>query len=149
MRPSYEEILAGVRRGLSEFVSPEVEDQYARTELGYASSLLQAISRELDIFPDTLHRENAALRRFLRRAGSRLSAADIADVGLRSDLASLGPRLVTRDLRVSALREQNAWLLSLLIRLQAACENASTPTVAVRRVYSESLAFLRTRAGLD
>ena len=144
MRPNREEMLAGLRRALVEYAAPEVKTVYGRTELTYAISLLATIARESEDAVAVLVQENADLRRLLRDAGRRLGPSGGVPAGLASELRGLKtPR--TLDLRQSPLRDENARLLGLLIRLQAACEEAPSDR-ATRAVYGKTLAFLTARA---
>ncbi len=148
MRPDREEMLAGVRRALAEFVAPEVTSVYGRTELTYAVSLLAAISRESEDAVANLVQENTALRRLLREAGRRLHGSAVREDALLRDLAAVGAPLPRPDLRLSALRDENGRMLDLLIRLQAACEDCPGDR-AVSVVYRRTLAFLRVRSDLQ
>lgn len=143
MRPNNEEMLAGLRRALAESLSQEVSSVYGRTQVIYATSLLAAIPREAENAVDSLVRENAALAYLLRAAGAVLKGEALSDAGLAAELAAVETPS-TDDLRLSVLRAENGRLLSLLIRLQEACE-ADLESAAVRGVYAETLSLLRRR----
>lgn len=144
MRPDRDEMLAGVRRALVEFVGPEVSSVYARTEVTYAISLLSAIARESEDAVASLVGENAELRTLLRQAGRALIRSSLDEALLRELAAvQLPPR--RPDLRLSALRDESAGLFDLFIRLQASCEGCQGDA-RVRSVYRKTLAFLRRRA---
>ena len=145
MRPDREEMLAGVRRALMEFVAPEVSSVYGRTELGYAVNLIGALARESEDAVAGLVEENAALRRLLREAGRRLSVSSL-DAGLVAELKAIVLPARSPDLRLSALRDENGRLFEVFVRLQAACEEAPGGESAVGLMYRKSLAFLRGRA---
>ena len=147
MRPDREEILAGVRRALAEFVAPEVTSVYGRTQLAYAMNLVTALAREGDEAIARLVDENLALRRLLRQAGTRLGGSSLS-VALVEELRSWPPAGRTSAVRPSAIRAENARLFEAFVRLQAACEDAPGGDVAVRRTYRETLKFLRARASL-
>ena len=141
MRPDLDELLASIRRALVEFVAPEVSSVYARTELTYALSLLAALSRETGDAAAELMAENAALRRLLGESGARLAGSGI-DAELLRDLENAGKGAAT-DVTLPALRAEAAGLFDLLVRLQAACEEA--PGADARAVYADTVAFLRKR----
>ena len=145
MRPDRDEMLASIRRGLVEFVAPEVSTIYGRTELTYALTLLAALSRESEDAVAGLVDENAGLRRLLRSAGKRLAGERSLDRGLVSELAALKPAGKV-DLRLSALRAENARLFDLFVRLQTACEESRAPSAAVTSAYRSTMAFLKRRA---
>jgi hypothetical protein len=141
LRPDNPEILAGLRKALLEYLAPEVTSVYGRSQLMYATSLLQTAAREAEDGVHALVKENEALRRLLEDAGGRLRGVSPADDALLEELSALPP--AAGDLRFSSLRAENSGLLSLLVRLQAACEE--TASEAARSVYSETLTFLRRR----
>ena len=145
MRPNRDEMLAGIRRGLAEFVAPEVSSVFGRAQLGYAVNLLQGLVREADDAVQSLVEENRGLRLLLRRAGRRLSPDDLGDGGLVEELRVVAPAR-RPELRLSVLRAENARLLALFVRLQAACEDPPAASPVVRRLHAETLAFLRRRA---
>ncbi|HEY7269809.1 MAG TPA: hypothetical protein VH951_08270 [Dehalococcoidia bacterium] len=145
MRPDRDEMLASIRRGLVEFVAPEVSTIYGRTELTYAVTLLAALSRESEDAVAALVAENASLRRLLRAAAKRLAGDRSLDRALIRELGELATA-GKLDLRLSALRAENARLFDLFVRLQAACEDARSPSPAASAVYRSTLAFLRRRA---
>ena len=133
MRPNREEMLAGIRRGLAEFVAPEVSSVFGRAQLGYAANLLQALAREADDAVSSLVEENGELRLLLRRAGRRLSADDIGDGGLVEELRAVA--LARRpDLRLSVLRAENARLLALFVRLSRQGRPASPADVPITTI---------------
>ena len=145
MRPGREEMLAGVRRALVEFVAPEVSSVYARTELGYAINLIGALAKESEDAVASLVEENAALRQLLREAGRRLGDSSLA-ASLVAELQAIELPPRSPDLRLSALRDENGRLFEVFVRFQAACEDARSGEYAVGRMYRKSLAFLRDRA---
>ena len=144
MRPDLDELLASIRRALVEFVAPEVSSVYARTELTYALSLLAALSRETGDAVAELVADNAALARLLAQAAAALEDAAV-DEGLQRDLEAAA-RADASDVTLPALRAREAALFELLVRLQAACEEASPRTPDIESVYRRSVAFLRERA---
>jgi hypothetical protein len=146
MRPDRDEMLAGVRRALVEFLGPEVTSVYGRTELTYAVSLLAAIARESEDSVADVVRENADLRRLLRDAGRRLARSSLVDRALVAELAAVEPPASKPDLRLSALRDENARLFDLFVRLQAACEAAPAGDPALGTVYHKTMTFLRYRS---
>jgi len=148
MRPDREEMLAGMRRALVEFVAPEVTSVYGRTELNYAINLLAVIARESEDLVANLVAEDAALRRLLRDAGRRLGRSSLAGLPLLAELAAVTPPPRKPDLRLSALRSESRQLFDLFVRLQAACEAASGDKAA-RAVYQKTLDFLKRRAELQ
>jgi hypothetical protein len=145
MRPDREEMLAGMRRALVEFVAPEVTSVYGRTELNYAINLLAVIARESEDVVANLVAEDAALRRLLRYAGRRLAGSSLSGSPLVAELLAVSPPPRKPDLRLSALRAESRLLLDLFVRLQAACEEVSEDRAAPA-VYAKTLAFLRRRA---
>jgi hypothetical protein len=144
VRPDRDESLAAVRRALVEFVAPEVTSVYGRTELTYALSLLSQISREGDGAVADMVDENVSLRKLLREAGRRLVGTGF-DPPLVAELQSIELPVARPDLRLSALREENARLMDVLIRLQASCESATVGGAAVTRVYRKTIRFLEER----
>ncbi len=146
MRPDRDEMLAGVRRALVEFVGPEVTSVYGRTELAYAVSLLAAIARESEDAVADLVRENADLRRLLRDAGRRLARSSLPDRALLAELAAVEGPAAKPDLHLSALRDENASLFGLFVRLQTACEVAPAGDAALGSVHRKTMTFLRRRS---
>ncbi len=146
MRPDRDEMLAGVRRALVEFVAPEVKTVYGRTELTYAITLVSMIGRESEDAVANLVRENSELRRLLRAAGRRLQGRPLADAALTRELAAVGLADRQPDLRLSALRAESGALFSLFIRLQAACEEDASGDRTIASVGHKTLAFLRARS---
>ena len=81
MRPDRDEMLATIRRGLVEFVAPEVTSVHGRTELTYAITLLAALSRESDTAVADVVEENRKLRRLFGSAGRALAGERAAAQG--------------------------------------------------------------------
>jgi hypothetical protein len=136
-------MLAGIRRALAESLSQEVTSVFGRTQVVYATSLLSTIAREAESAADNLVRENAALAELLHEAAAALKGAPGFDARLVEELASV-ERPDSDDLRLSALRTENARLVALLIRLQEACEAVARLDLA-RRIHRDTLTFLRRR----
>jgi hypothetical protein len=136
-------MLVALRRGLADFVSPETGSVYARTQLLYASTLLSALSREADGAVASLVKENAALRRLLRSAADAIEGArGDAALSLALRAGTSRPRL---DLRLSALRQENARLLDLFIRAQAASEELAATARSAMALERRLRNFLRRR----
>jgi hypothetical protein len=142
MRPDRDEMLATIRKGLIEFVAPEVSSIHGRTELTYAITLLAALSRESDSAVADLVKENRELSRLLRSASRKL-AGDSEAAELVRDIGAATSSAPGRDLRLSALRAENAKLMDLFVRLQAACEDAASP--ARRSLCAATVRFLKSR----
>ncbi len=144
MRPDPHETMAGVRRALAEHVGPEVGSVFGRTQLGYATALLQFAEREAESGVAMLGEENRELVRLLRSAGRRLNGVTSIDNGLVADLQAMRPASRRPDLRLSALRAENARLLGLLVRVQAACEERAGERVP-NAIHRAIVQFLRRR----
>jgi hypothetical protein len=78
MRPNGQELLRGVQSSLITYVLPELQTEYARTELMLAHVLLGIVAGEWDGAAQQLIDDNAALRELAHR-GSDVLDADLAD----------------------------------------------------------------------
>ena len=116
MRPNGEEVLRGIQGSLMTYVLPELESQYARSELMIISALLAIVAGECDGAAQRLVDENAALRALAARGADALADGELA--GELRSLASGGDASV----RLSSLRETNDALRAAIARLGVATE---------------------------
>jgi hypothetical protein len=141
MRPDREEMLASIRRALVEYVAPEVTSVFARTQLTYALSLLAALSREGDgVVP--VARENAELREIIRTASAKLGGSFVVNEALLRE----PPADAVTALELTELRAENERLLTLLVDVQAASEQAAKDDEGARTLAADIVAFLRRRS---
>ncbi len=141
MRPDREEMIAGARRALVEFLAPEISSIYGRSQMMYITNILQAVARESEDAVANTVAENDELRGLLREASDALSGAPETAAAMREASPPPGPL----DLRLSSLRVENARLMSLLVRAQAACEDRPLDDEAAHRFWRQTVAFLRRR----
>jgi hypothetical protein len=116
MRPTTDELLRGLQASLLTYVLPEVQSEFARTEVMLAYALLGIAANEWDGAAQSLVDDNAAMRPLLDRA-----ADAVDDSALASELRALaGERAAS--LRLSGLAEANRRLRDGLGRLGVALE---------------------------
>src|SRR3989304_1848624 len=99
MRPNGEEMLRGIQQSLLTYVLPELQTEYARTELMVIIALLGIVVGEWDGAAQHLLDDNAALRELAHRGAEALadelrSLAGEADTSVRiPDLSAANERL--------------------------------------------------------
>ncbi|MEX0786623.1 MAG: hypothetical protein WD939_08310, partial [Dehalococcoidia bacterium] len=103
MRPTGEELLQGVRGALLTYILPEVQSDYARTELTLIHVLLGMAAAEWDSAAQRLVDDNGTLRELARRSAD---AIDSDDASLAAELRALADE-EDRSLRLSDLRAAN------------------------------------------
>ena len=124
MRPNAEEVLRGVQSSLVNYVLPEVQTEYARTEVMLVSALLGIVAAQCDGAAQRLVDDNASLRELAGRGGEAL-AGEPAHAELAEALGSLANGS-DASVRLSELSAANGQLRAAIAQLGAAAqENAS------------------------
>jgi len=124
MRPNAEEVLRGVQSSLLTYVLPEVQTEYARTEVMLVSALLGIVAAQCDGAAQRLADDNASLRELAGR-GAQALAGDPAHAELAEALGSL-TNGSDASVRLSELSAANGQLRAAIAQLGAAAqENAS------------------------
>lgn len=133
MRPNSEELLRGVQSSLITYVLPELQSEYARTELMLAHVLLGIVAGEWEGAAQQLIDDNAALRDLAARAAA-VTGAPIAD-----ELRSLSSE-ADATLRLSELSSANDRLRDAIGRLGVALQDAdAAPLRELRAAVIERL----------
>src|SRR3990170_5792738 len=127
MRPTAVEVIRGIQGALASHVLPELSSRYAQAQVMYSIMLLEMLSKEWEEGAHILDEDSRGMKRLLARGAELIEALPARDKGLDSLAADLraaaaGPGALT--LRMSALRERNERLRSLLTRLGEACDRA-------------------------
>jgi hypothetical protein len=136
MRPNGDEVLRGVQGSLLTYVLPELQSEYARTELMLASALLSIVGSELDGAAQRLVDDNAALRALALRGAAAIDAAPLAD-----ELRALAAE-TDASLRLSDLRAANDRARAVIARLAVHVEESGT----FAELRTEIFAYLRDDA---
>lgn len=136
MRPNGEELLQGVRGALLEYILPEVQNDYARTELTLIHVLLGVAASEWDSAAQRLVDDNATLRDLARRGADAIERDEAA---LAGELRALADE-EDRSLRLSDLRAANDRLHDAVGRLGVRLQDADGPELQALR--SEIIARL-------
>jgi hypothetical protein len=136
MRPGTEEVLRGVQASLMTYVLPEVQTDYARTELMLAIALVGIAAGEQDSAIERLVADNDALRVLSGRCGNALASLE-AGSQLADALNSLA-RGSDTSLRRSDLSASNEQLRAAIGQF----------AVHVQDLHDDALKALR-RAVLD
>ena len=111
MRPNAEEVLRGVVGSLLTYVMPEVQSEYARTQVMIASALLGVVAGDWNGAAQRLVDDNATLRALAARAADEPAAG-----ALRHELRSLAVETDT-SLLLSYLSAANGRLRDAIGRL--------------------------------
>ena len=74
MRPNGQEVLRGVQNTLVTYILPELQSDYARTELMIVHTLVGIVAEEWDGVAQRLVDDNAALRELARRGVEALAS---------------------------------------------------------------------------
>lgn len=120
MKPNSVELLQGVQGALMTYILPEVQSDYARTELMLVNVLLGIAANDVDGAAQGLVDDNAALRSLAGEAASVLESAQLAEAGgLAGDLAELASS-GDASVRLSDLSAANDRLRDAIGRLGAA-----------------------------
>lgn len=121
MRPNSEELLRGVQSSLITYVLPELQTEYAKTELMLAHVLLGIVAGEWDSAAQQLIDDNAALRELAHRG------SDVLGTPLAGELRSLAAES-DHSLRLSELSLANDRLRDAIGRLGVALQDADSPS---------------------
>ncbi len=139
MRPNGEEILRGVQGALMTFVLPELQTDYARTELMAIQTLLGIAASDWDGAAQRLVDDNATLRDLARSAADALASV-APDDAFAGELRALADE-TDASLRLSDLRAANDRLRDAIGRLGARLEGVGVP--ALRELRAAIIAYLR------
>lgn len=137
MRPNSQELLRGVQSSLITYVLPELQTEYARTELMLAHLLLGIVAGEWDGAAQQLIDDNAALRELAHRG------SESAGEPLATDLRTLSAE-TDHSLRLSELSACNDRLRDAIGRLGVALQDADAPSQ--RELRAAVIARLRLEA---
>jgi hypothetical protein len=134
MKPNAEEVVRGVQAGLLSLVLPEMQTEYARTQVTLMYVLLGIVANGMDTSYERLMADNTKLRDLAARAAASLRTEDVLANELRS-LAS-----TEASLRLNELSSSNAALAAALA--SAAAQASDT----LKELYGEIMDWLRTDA---
>ncbi len=117
MRPNSVEILQGIQGTLMTYVQPEVQGDYARTELMLVNMLLGIVANAWDGAAQALVDDNTALRGLVGEAAKVLRSQPVDEAKeLADDLAALATETDT-SVRISELSAANDRLRDSVARL--------------------------------
>jgi hypothetical protein len=138
MRPNAEEALRGFQSSLLTYVLPELQTEYARTEVMIVLALLGIIGGQWDGAAQRLVDDNASLRELSGR-GAEALAGDPAHTELGDALGSLAQGN-DPSVRLSELSAANAQLRAAIAQLGAAVQGSdSEPLRSLRAEVIDSL----------
>ncbi len=140
MRPNAEEVLRGVQGSLLTYVLPEVQTEYARTQLMIVYALLGIVGTQLDDAAQHLVDDNESLRALAAR-GAEALAGDPAQAELADALGSLA-RGSDASFRLSELSAANGQLRAAIARLGASVQD----NASLRALRAEVIDNLRAEA---
>jgi hypothetical protein len=148
MRPNAEEVLRGVQGSLLTYVLPEVQTEYARTQVMLTYALLGIVAQQADSAAQRLVDDNAALRALAERGAGALDG-DPAHVDLSEALGSLA-RGSDASVRISELSVANGQLRAAIAQLAAATADAGLRSDVLSHLRAEvdarSFALMGPRA---
>lgn len=139
MRPNGEEVLRGVQSSLMTYVLPELQSQYAQTELMVVLALLGIVAGQWDSAAQRLVDDNAALRELAGRGAQALAGAP-EHAELADALRPLAQG-VDASVRLAELSATNGQLRAALARLGAAGQDSDAP--ALRELRAAVIDHLR------
>ena len=126
MRPNSVEVLQGIQGTLMTYVQPEVQSDYARTELMLVNMLLGIVANAWDGSAQLLVDDNAALRDLVGDAAKVLGSQPVDGAGeLRDELAALASETDT-SVRISDLSSANDRLRDAVARLGVLLQGSAT-----------------------
>ena len=140
MRPNAEEVLRGVQGTLLTYVLPEVQTEYARTQVMVVYALLGIVVVQWDDAAQRLVDDNAVLRELAGRGAAAL-AGDAAHVELAEALGSLANGS-DASVRLSELSAANGQLRAAIARLGIAAQGDAS----LRELRAEVIDSLRLEA---
>jgi hypothetical protein len=111
MRPNAEELLKGAQRAMVTYLLPELQTDFARTELMLTTTLLTIAANQWDGAAQSLVDDNAALRALAARAAD----APNTDAFVADELRTLADA-TDASVRISELSAANAALREALGR---------------------------------
>lgn len=140
MRPNSEEVLRGAQQALLTYVLPELQSDYARTELMAIIALLGIVGGEQDGSAQRLVDDNASFRALARRTGDALQmhAAKLA-----AELRALSAEQDT-SVRIADLRAANNRVREAIARAGVWLEGRGEP--ALRELRAAIIDHLRRDA---
>jgi len=148
MKPNAEEVLRGVQGALLTYVLPEVQTEYARTQVMITYALLGIVATQHDGAAQRLVDDSAALRALAER-GAEALAGDAAHVDLAEALGSLARGSET-SVRISELSAANGQLRAAIAQLAAVTSDATLRSEILSHlraeVESRSFALMGPRA---
>jgi hypothetical protein len=138
MRPNGEEVLRGVQNSLLTYVLPEVQSEYARTQVMLVYALLGIVGAQSDGAAQWLVDDNAALRELAGRGADAL-AGEPAHAELGDALGSLAQGN-DASVRLSELSAANGQLRAAIAQLGVAAQGSdSEPLRSLRAQVIDSL----------
>ncbi len=126
MRPNSVEVLQGIQGTLMTYVQPEVQSDYARTELMLVNMLLGIVATAWDGAAQGLVDDNAALRGLAADAAKVLGSQPVDGAGeMADDLAALAIETDT-SVRIAHLSAANDRLRDAIARLGVLLQGSAT-----------------------
>jgi hypothetical protein len=126
MRPNAEELLKGAQRAMVTYLLPELQTDFARTELMLTTTLLTIAANQWDGAAQSLVDDNAALRALAARA----AASPAIDAALADELRALASAS-DASVRISELSQANAALRDVLGRYAVAADVSDDVRAAI------------------
>ena len=143
MRPTATEVLQGIQGALATYVQPEVQSDYAQTELMLIQMLLGVVVQGYDDAAQNLVDDNAAMRSLAGDTAQVLQATPLAGAkALAEELGQLSKE-TDASVRVSELTAANGKLrdamgrLGVLLQDSAIKEHASLRASIIERLHHE------------
>jgi hypothetical protein len=127
MRPNGEEVLRGVQNSLLTYVLPEVQTEYARTEVMLVVALLGIAGAQWDEAAQRMVDGNAALRELAGR-GAEALAGDPAHAELADAVGSLAQGN-DASVRLSELSAANGQLRAAIAQLGVAAQGSDSASL--------------------
>ncbi len=140
MRPNSAELLQGIQGALATYILPEVESDYAKTELMLVQMLLGVVVQGYDGAAQNLVDDNAALRSLAGEAAQVLMTAPLA--GSEALVEELGQLAGETDasVRLSELTAANDKLRDAIGRVGVLLQGGTSPEyIGLRTVIIEHL----------
>ena len=127
MRPNSVELLQGIQGALATYILPEVQGDYARTELMLVQLLLGIVAQGYDDAAQNLVDDNAALRSLSGEAARVLTTAPIADSATLADQLAMLAEEMDASVRLSELTAANDKLREAIGRVGVLTRDQTAP----------------------
>ncbi len=143
MRPNSAELLQGIQGSLSTYILPDLQTDFARTELMLVQMLLGVVVQGYDDAAQGLVDDNAALRSLAADAAQVLHSAPLGDSEALAERLQQLSKETDASVRLSELTEANDRLrdaigrVGVLLQSEMSQEHAGLRTAIIEHLHRE------------